>query len=271
MSYVSYSQLGNNGRLGNGLFQLGALIAYCKKYNKTPMFPNWKYLNYFKNLPAPTADIPKFKLQHVEASFHYCDIVFIGEDFEMTGYFQSWRYTESVDVNKLFELKDEYKKQVDDLYNGILKEISINKGLYNETPISKTVSIHVRRSDYLNPGTNEYHGILGMDYYNRAISALCSGSLDDVLFIVCSDDIGWCMENFKHLKNVYFSVGENEITDLYLMSLCDSIVMANSSFSWWAARLGDKNKGKVAPSNWFGPAGKHNNPKDLYFPNTIII
>ncbi len=252
--FVSYSQLGNNGRLGNAMFQLAALISYSQRYNKAPIIPDWRYLKYFKSMPHPTYEIPKFGSFYNEPHFHYDEIPFFHGDVELTGYYQSHLYHDCVDVNGLFALKDEYQKQVDDLYSEIVTEHIYRKERFCTIKDVRTCAIHVRRSDYLNPGTFEYHGVLDMDYYNRAIKALCGDNISDVLFIVCSDDISWCKENFNHLPNVHFSEGESEITDMYLMSLCDSIVMANSSFSWWSARLGDKNKGKVAPSKWFSGA-----------------
>lgn len=266
---MSYASVIFDGRLGNNLFQLACLMSYCKKYSKNPIIHEWKYSKYFKNLPEHLSDVPKSDSVYIEPAFSYNEIPFFQNSVAFIGFFQSDKYQEGLDVNELFELKDEYKSYVKFVYDCILQPFEMVGAVHKEKAINKIVAIHVRRSDYLNPGTFEYHGVLDMDYYNRAIKALCGDNTSDVLFIVCSDDIAWCKENFNHLPNVHFSEGENEITDMYLMSLCDSIVIANSSFSWWSARLGDKNKGKVAPSKWF--SGANLKTDDIYYPNMIII
>jgi hypothetical protein len=115
------------------------------------------------------------------------------------------------------------------------------------------VSIHVRRGDYItNPSTNSYHGILEMDYYERAITTIVASNSTDIVFYIFSDDIEWCKKNLKiPFKHVYISTGE-DYHDLYLMSSCRHNIIANSSFSWWAAWLNRHNdKIIIAPKKWF--------------------
>jgi hypothetical protein len=104
-----------------------------------------------------------------------------------------------------------------------------------------------------------------MDYYRNAIAEFS----DDTRFLVFSDDIQWCKENFKG-DNFHFIEGEKDYVDLYLMSLCNNNIIANSSFSWWGAWLNNTpNKKVIAPKQWFGKA-KQLNTKDL-IPETWII
>ena len=116
-----------------------------------------------------------------------------------------------------------------------------------------SVSIHVRRGDYVtNPSTNHYHGVLEMNYYERAIAKMVASSYPDIVFYIFSDDIEWCKKNLKiSCKHVYISTGK-DYHDLYLMSNCRHNIIANSSFSWWAAWL-NKNIDKIiiAPKKWF--------------------
>jgi hypothetical protein len=76
-------------------------------------------------------------------------------------------------------------------------------------------------------------------------------------FLVFSDDINWCEENLKLENSIYIN-DEKDYNELYLMSLCDNNIIANSSFSWWGAWL-NKNDDKlvVGPTKWFGPAINH--------------
>lgn len=105
------------------------------------------------------------------------------------------------------------------------------------------VSIHVRRGDYVN---NPFYVDLFADgYYERAM-ALFPGKD----FIVFSDDIEWCRQQ-EIFKDCAFSVGNDEVADLNLMASCQGNIIANSSFSWWAAYLNPSwNKRVVAPKQW---------------------
>ena len=80
---------------------------------------------------------------------------------------------------------------------------------------------------------------------------------DNYEFLIFSDDLSLMkkkidLENFIDLQNV------NEVEDLFALSQCDSIIMSNSSFSWWGGWLGKSKEIIVSPDQWFGPKG----PKD---------
>ena len=87
----------------------------------------------------------------------------------------------------------------------------------------------------------------------------------DIEVFVFSDDLEWCKNNLKLEDKLHF-LDVNQKTnfhmDMYLMSQCKHNVIANSSFSWWAAWLNqNKNKQVIAPQNWF--ANTSLNTKDL--------
>lgn len=104
------------------------------------------------------------------------------------------------------------------------------------------VAIHVRRGDYVN---NPFYVDLFKDgYYQKAMA-----EFPNEQFMVFSDDIAWCKEQ-EIFKGCEFSEGQNEVSDLNLMASCKSIIMANSSFSWWGAWLGSHEK-VIAPQSWF--------------------
>lgn len=111
---------------------------------------------------------------------------------------------------------------------------------------STHAAIHVRRSDYVN---NPFHtDLTETDYYERAMCMFF-----DKKFIVFSDDIEWCKSQ-EIFKDCAFSEGNTEIEDFNMLASCESIIMANSSFSWWAAYLNpNPNKRIVAPreDTWF--------------------
>ena len=109
-----------------------------------------------------------------------------------------------------------------------------------------SVSIHVRRSDYLE--TNGYHPVQPLAYFEEALKVV-----DDYKYIyVFSDDMQWCKENLKY-DNIEFVTGHDNIDDLWMMSMCKHNIISNSTFSWWGAWInGYANKTVVAPRQWFG-------------------
>jgi hypothetical protein len=88
---------------------------------------------------------------------------------------------------------------------------------------------------------------------------------EDSKFLVFSDDIAWCKQNFPDVDGKFVCIeGNQDYEDLTLMSLCENNIIANSSFSWWGAYLNGKDEAiKVIPAKWFGIAMSHNT-KDLY-------
>ena len=120
---------------------------------------------------------------------------------------------------------------------------------------TSTIGIHIRRGDYVaNPIISKYHGALGMDYYNKAIKYIVESAGNNIQLIVFSDDIEWCKHNFIQKATLFVdkSFHKNHIDEFYLMSRCTHNIIANSSYSWWAAYLNKtKEKIVVAPKNWF--------------------
>jgi hypothetical protein len=105
------------------------------------------------------------------------------------------------------------------------------------------VAIHVRRGDYVN--NSFYVDLTQTGYYPQAMEMF-----PDASFLVFSDDIKWCMEQ-PMFANCEFSVGLNEIEDMNLMASCVGHIIANSSFSWWAAYIATNTKKVVAPKAWY--------------------
>lgn len=108
---------------------------------------------------------------------------------------------------------------------------------------SFSVSIHIRRGDYLDPHNRQLFGsIATIAYYKKAIIEvvkLAEASGLEPNFFIFSDDIEWCRETLV-LSNVEFisiNNGKDSWKDLALMSKCRVNILANSTFSWWAAWL----------------------------------
>ena len=159
----------------------------------------------------------------------------------LEGYWQSEKYFR------------EYRDELLEDFTFRTAPIGSNLATKKQIEESQSVAIHVRRGDYVsNPGTNAHHGALALPYYEPAIRYL-SERVRDPLFFVFSDDIGWAREHLGPLARCVF-VDHNKNAgseDLRLMSACKHQIIANSSFSWWAAWL-NKNPSKlvVTPRNW---------------------
>ncbi|MDR0427452.1 MAG: alpha-1,2-fucosyltransferase [Dysgonamonadaceae bacterium] len=127
-----------------------------------------------------------------------------------------------------------------------------SKTFLTEIEQKDSVSIHFRRGDFLNKINSPYQHICTFEYYNRAIAAI-KEKIKNPFFVVFSDDSEWVKNNF-HLENstlVDWNVGENAWEDMLLMSKCKHNIIANSTFSWWAAWLNtNKNKMVFAPNRF---------------------
>jgi hypothetical protein len=135
-----------------------------------------------------------------------------------------------------------------------------------------TVSIHVRRGDYLKPDIQAIFGIISLDYYKRSIQVILE-KYPNAHFFLFSDDLEWTAKEIGALCRhsiVTHSGPKAGILDMLLMSHCDHHIIANSSFSWWGAFLNpNKEKIVIAPSNWMNVS--NSNSSDLIPENWIQL
>ena len=117
----------------------------------------------------------------------------------------------------------------------------------------ESVSIHIRRSDYLSKKNSSIFEPISLNYYYSALE-LIKKQHPNIKLFVFSDDNQWVMDNFKTDLPTTF-VTHNDVSrgydDLMLMSNCKHNITANSTFSWWGAWL-NENPAKivVTPSKW---------------------
>lgn len=134
-----------------------------------------------------------------------------------------------------------------------------------------SVSIHIRRADYLRKKIIlDWHGVLEKEYYLNGIKQLSNIGIEKVYYF--TDDIVWVEKELIPLMpgEIISKTTKTHYEDFYLMSQCQHNIIANSSFSWWAAYLNpNPNKIVIAPKNWFNKAPL--NTKDLYPQEWIII
>jgi hypothetical protein len=128
---------------------------------------------------------------------------------------------------------------------------SHNAQLSQEMATVESVSVHVRRGDYLN---NSVHKPTSLVYYQTAIEQI-KQRVANPHFYVFSDDIAWSRENLDFGGAPRFFINHNtgseSYKDLLLMSHCHNHIIANSSFSWWGAWLNPReSKQVIAPGEW---------------------
>lgn len=126
-----------------------------------------------------------------------------------------------------------------------------NTSLAQEMAQITSVSLHVRRGDYLN---NDVHKPAPLAYYQAAIE-LVKTRLVNPHFYIFSDDIAWSHQHldFGTAQSTFLghNTGADSYKDLYLMSQCQHHIVANSSFSWWGAWLNpNSSKLVIAPHDW---------------------
>jgi hypothetical protein len=122
---------------------------------------------------------------------------------------------------------------------------------------SNSISIHIRRGDYIN--LEEFFRVMPLTYYREAAAKMLD-KLHDVTFFIFSNDLAWARENLTFLSNSVFVdlnysgsyKGKADIEEFFLMKNCKHNIIANSSFSWWPAYLNENNqKIVITPKVWF--------------------
>ncbi len=150
----------------------------------------------------------------------------------LQGYWSDERYFKKVAdiICKDFS----FKKKLDSKNKKILKIIKN----------TNSVSVHVRRGDYITNKTGPK--FLGLNHYQKKISNL-EKKIKKPVFFIFSDDIPWCKKNLTSEHKIYFIFGNKETNawkDMFLMSRCKHNIIANSTFSWWANWLKINSNGK---------------------------
>lgn len=166
----------------------------------------------------------------------------LGDHVYLRGYFQSAKY--------LFECKRSILEQFQmkkDHFNHLLPFV-------NELASSESVAIHVRLGDYLNPILSDIMEPFHLDYYKRALKHIKS-KFSNPTFYVFSDQIYLAKELLQLDTDLIFidsNSSKNAFEDFLLMQSCKHQIIANSTFSWWAAYLNmHPHKTVIAPQKWY--------------------
>ncbi len=249
---ITNAQIGYNGRLGNQLFQFASLFGLSKIGGKQLVIPRSNTSPVNQCLSNGEVFEANFVLDKIflKISDFFQDFDAHNEFYKTVkeGHFiydgrVSWACQQDYNINLegYFQSPLYFNDYREELLDILSFEYEFKPSILDK-PI---VSIHVRRGDYLSLPEN--HPICSHEYYKSAISYF-----GDCYFRVFSDDIEWCKSVFVGEK-FSFSDNTTERDDLQRMSICDHHIIANSSFSWWAAYLNrSESKKIIAPKNWFG-------------------
>ena len=137
-----------------------------------------------------------------------------------------------------------------------------NRKLIEEISNCNSVGIHVRRGDYL--AAPEFNGICDIEYYKKGIAEILKNG-ENHCFYIFSNDITWCKQEIEPLlkgfrvEYVIGNTGKNSCWDMFLMTYCKNLIIANSSFSWWGAFLNKTAKKVIAPYPWVNREGRIEN------------
>lgn len=283
---LAFNELGNNGRLGNQMFQLAALkgIARRKGYDfcippfNSPRIDNYSLHNCFKlkNVFSSNTQLLDngFAPTVVEKYFHYDEELhnLCPNDVSLHGFFQTEKYFK--DIEK--EIREDFTFH-DEILNPCKEMIS---------SLENPIFLHVRRGDpnlvdargfkWSYTQCSSQHPPQPISYYEKALELFDS----NLPVIVVSDSPEWVKEQ-EFFEDDRFLISEPEdkypdgsytpYVDLCLMSLCSGAIIANSSLSWWGAWLQNNRGVIVAPKMWFGPDYADKITKDLYCEGWKVI
>jgi Glycosyl transferase family 11 len=184
------------------------------------------------------------------------DLDLIEAPKSIEGYFQSYKYYQACSGNKLnIGLRTPSEWFID---------------IERQIKSKKFTAIHIRRGDYLSH--SKTYGLLNSDYYKRAMENLRSRNHLHQLYVF-SDSIELAREllfDLAPLDTVWVKPPSesNPVESLLLMSKAASVIIANSTFSWWGAALNKNEPFVIAPKKWFRSM---NDPAGLYPPDWHLI
>ena len=261
------------GGLGNQLFQIFTVIAYFLEYKKPFKLPLLKndlsspygkeykrplyFESFLKRLKPYTTNTFKKGIVHREKIFEYNKIPKYDVDVLLYGYYQSYKYFDNYkdSILKLIDFKS-YKENISNTYN-----------------YDNTISLHFRIGDYIH--NTEAHPILSIEYYKKALEHIINKTkkMDyTVIYYYEKKDVDKVNKNIEELKKTFSNINFKESPEnlhdweeMISMSCCTHNIIANSTFSWWAAYL-NENLDKIVcyPSVWVGGTSQNIDLTDMF-------
>lgn len=245
-------------RIGNNLFQIAAgytlalendceFYAVLDREYNCPFPDNCNFKTYIDKFTSNILRNVEFKdinwkelNIYNEPDFGYSKIQF-KNNICLHGWFQTEKYFNQFEkeIRNLFSIDSETESIINNNYNNIFNN-SFEK-----------ISINIRRGDYMNSLNN--FNVCSKEYIDKCINYFG----DNKIFVITSDDINWCKQNFPQ-DNVFIIDQDKSIIDLWIQAKCDHNIMSCSTFSWWGSWLNsNQDKKVIIPQPWFGPSQRH--------------
>lgn len=239
------------GGLGNQLFQIAAGLSLAKDVNSEFLLLSGQH-----HLPLQGNRIETYK-SNILKNINFCDYL---DNKKFSAYNETtFAYVEIPKLDWLY-LFGYFQSEKHFKHNDMLIK---NTFKFDKLDIPKnSVSLHLRQGDYKK--FEAIHPVLTIDYYSKAVDLLGKYSK---LYIVSDSELP---DEFN-FPNCEVINTKNDYLDFCIMANCNHNVIANSTFSWWAAYLNkNENKRVVAPKTWFGPQGPQD-WQDIYCEGWEVI
>jgi hypothetical protein len=161
----------------------------------------------------------------------------------LRGFWQTDRYFDR--IANIIKEDFTFINEVPKYYSALLSDINA----------LQSVCLHIRRTDYLDPRFNVH--FIGLEYYQAACDQVAKELRHPHVFVF-SDDIEWCKSHLEiSFAHTFVPHDESGSNHLQLMTKCKHFIIANSTFSWWAAWLAVSTDNLViAPRKWFHNEGQ---------------
>jgi hypothetical protein len=243
-----------DGRLGNQLFQYACAMALAKRFrtiylvdndNRVDLIKHYFKVSLFNNNRVTRFLFNKIfgqKLPRIrQVDEAPGDILPMCRDNTLyKGYFQSEVFFENIkeSIHRKLKIRRKFVKEFEEMFGAVFS--------------NKILAIHYRLGDYLTWGSDELGGAnltLPATYYENALDKIAG--LEEYTILVVTDDKENVLGRLPKLPN-YILVSENEIIDFQVLMNADVVISSNSSFSWWASYLNNKEAPVYAPEFWLG-------------------
>jgi hypothetical protein len=282
------------GGLGNQIYQytLGKKLA---EMNKTFLASD---IHVYKNDPDRDFVLDKFNIKITHLPWKVIKLLNSTYALQIDKVFKSGFYHELIMENVLesrdiprrknLYLRGSWgsKKYYEDYVDRIAHEFTLKEkyrtkefeAVLKNIQDSDSVGIHIRRGDYEKVEQyRNFYGLLPVSYYSDSV-ALVMGKIEKPYFFVFSDDADWVRKNLPFLKDSVFVsdyIGGVDYLEFELLKNCKHQVIANSTFSWWAARLNNNpDKIVIQPKRWFAdrrPQGGYEKEEVFYIKDSIKL
>lgn len=244
---LTFLKLGHKGNLGNQMFQIASTIGLANQYGHEVSFPKWEYAKYFDFDFKEIEDEKKWT-QLNELHYNHYEWKITKGDYSINGWLQSEKYFQNIDIKSIFKFKTDFETNL----------INQNEELFS----NPTILISIRRGDFVD--NKDYFQLSYKYYFKGLLNHFPDYKKYNIIFT--SDDINYCKYHFSFLRNACFLEGLNAIEQLCLASKFDHYIVSNSTFSWWLAKLGEKqNSIVICPvKNFDGSFAEKYDDSDYY-------